>query len=91
MAGGGNGSNFMDPFCFSSSSFFLGTPGKCSQEKGTPENRSGVAGLRGESSGKYKDPSEDDDEEESVRREEWYLAAGMMVSQSFEAIWSRPL
>lgn len=62
---------------------FLGIPGKCSQENGTPENLSGEAGLRGGSSGKQNDSREEDegenddeqDEKEAVRREDGYFPA----------------
>ncbi|KAK8490957.1 hypothetical protein V6N13_031790 [Hibiscus sabdariffa] len=85
VAGGGSGSNLMDSFFLWFCSFF-GIPGKRSQENGTPENRTGAAGLSGESSWKYEDPSEDDnvaddeddgddEEKEGVRREEGYLVA----------------
>lgn len=62
---------------------FLGIPGSCSQENGTPVNLSGVAGARGESSGKYntdlseeeeeveEDEDNEKDENEADRREEF--------------------
>ncbi|KAK8691841.1 hypothetical protein V6N13_075336 [Hibiscus sabdariffa] len=64
IVGGGNGSRFMEYSFLEWFCSFLGIPGKCSQENGTPENRKGVPGRRGESSGKYEDPSEDDEDEE---------------------------
>lgn len=52
VVGGGNGNSFMDDSFFLLEFCFLGIPGKCSQENGTPENLSGEAGLRRGSSGK---------------------------------------
>lgn len=73
---------------------FLGIPGKRSQENGTPEYRSGVAGLGGESSAKYEDEQDekDDDElKEGVRRPEVCLVARNVVSLSFVTFWARSL
>jgi hypothetical protein len=52
--GGGNGRSFDEEYSFSfvGACNFLGIPGNCSQENGTPEYLRGVAGLSGESSGK---------------------------------------
>ena len=92
-AGGGNGRTFnVDSFFLLL--WFLGIPGKCSHENGTPENWSGVAGLRGESSRKRKDEhdeSDEDDEKDAVRREESVLVAGNVVSQSFGTFRDRSL
>jgi len=65
---GGNGRSF-DEDSFLDACFFLGIPGKCSQENGTPEYLRGVAGLSGESSAKLEDPKEEE-HGESVEEEE---------------------
>lgn len=47
IVGGGNGRSVMEDCCFFLEMLcFLGIPGKCSQENGTPENLSGEAGLK---------------------------------------------
>lgn len=106
VVGGGSGRRFNEEYnSFLLLFSFFGIPGKCSQENGTPENRSGVAGLRGEESWwwglqddddkKDEEHEEKDDEEEEendgVRREEnRYLLAGNKVLHFLETIWSWP-
>lgn len=85
MVGGGNGRSFNEG-CFLGI-WFLGIPGSCSHENGTPEYLRGVTGLSGESSRKYEEPKEEEhgesdeeeDEKEGVRREDRYFVAGNMV------------
>jgi hypothetical protein len=48
---------------------FLGIPGNCSQENGTPEYVRGVAGLSGESSAKLEDLKEEEDGESDDEEE----------------------
>lgn len=97
---GGNGRSFDEEYSFFLGACinFLGIPGNCSQENGTPEYLRGVAGLSGESSGKEEDPSEEehgesDDEEENdgVRRDDKYFVAGTLVSHSLETTCGRLL
>lgn len=71
VVGGGNGNSFMDESCFFLEFCFLGIPGKCSQENGTPESLiSGDAGLSRGSSLKYIDSKEEVEGESDEQEEE---------------------
>lgn len=63
---------------------FLGIPGIFSQENGTPEKRSGVAGLNESSSGNWEDPREEDEEREEEEEEEGLLLRGLLRREDEE-------